>query len=89
MWNYQKNLSISKSILNSYIDEFEKEKKILNKEYHSLFKKISEKNIWVEKKDIKSLKKIKKILKEKLMKEFSIKEKLNKEDLKRILNNLD
>ena len=34
-------------------------------------------------------KKFEKILKEKVMKEFSTKEKLNKEDLKRILNNLD
>lgn len=58
MWNYQKTLSISRSTLNSYIDEFEKEGKISNKEYHSLFKRISEKNIGVEKKDIKSLKKI-------------------------------
>ena len=34
-------------------------------------------------------KKFEKILKEKLMKEFSTKEKLNKKYLKRILNNLD
>jgi hypothetical protein len=45
-------------------------------------RKSQKKNTRVEKKDIKSLK-------EKLMKEFSTKEKLNREDLKRILNNLD
>ena len=33
--------------------------------------------------------KFEKVLKEKLMEEFSIKDKLSKEDLKRILNNLD
>ena len=33
--------------------------------------------------------KFEKVLKEKLMKELSLKDELNKEDLKRILNNLD
>lgn len=37
-------LDISRPTLNSYIDEFEKEGKISNKEYDSFFKKISKKN---------------------------------------------
>ena len=37
-------LSISRPTLNSYIDEFEKEGKISNKEYESFFKKILKKN---------------------------------------------
>ena len=37
-------LDISRPTLNSYIDEFEREGKISNKEYDSFFKKISKKN---------------------------------------------
>ena len=37
-------LDISRPTLNSYIDEFERKGKILNKEYNSFFKKISEKS---------------------------------------------
>lgn len=37
-------LNISRPTLNSYIDEFEKEGKISNKEYNSFFKKVLEKN---------------------------------------------
>ena len=37
-------LDISKPTLNSYIDEFERNGKISNKEYNSFFKKISEKS---------------------------------------------
>ena len=37
-------LDISRPTLNSYIDEFEREGKISNKEYNSFFKKISEKS---------------------------------------------
>jgi hypothetical protein len=36
-------LNISRPTLNSYIDEFEKEGKISNKEYDSFFKKILKK----------------------------------------------
>ena len=41
LWNI---LDISRPTLNSYIDEFEREGKISNKEYDSFFKKISKKN---------------------------------------------
>ena len=37
-------LNISRPTLNSYIDEFEKEGKISNKEYNSFFRKISKKD---------------------------------------------
>ena len=37
-------LDISRPTLNSYIDEFERNGKISNKEYNSFFKKISEKS---------------------------------------------
>ncbi|VTX62540.1 Uncharacterised protein [Fusobacterium periodonticum] len=56
-----KALSISRPTLNSYIDEFEKEGKISNKEYYSFFKKISEKKYRSREElldDIESLKKV-------------------------------
>ncbi|WP_204638941.1 winged helix-turn-helix domain-containing protein [Fusobacterium periodonticum] len=42
-------LNISRSTLNSYIDEFEKEGKITNEEYNSFFRKYQKRVISVEK----------------------------------------
>ena len=42
-------LNISRPTLNSYINEFEKERKILNEEYNSFFRKSQKEMIRVEK----------------------------------------
>jgi hypothetical protein len=57
LWNYQKTLSISKSTLNSYIDEFEKERKFQIKSIILFLRKSQKKNIGVEKKRYKKFEK--------------------------------
>ena len=63
-------LNISRPTLNLYIDEFEREGKILNKEYDSFFKKISEKGYKSREELLEDINEFKKFLDNKKFNDF-------------------